>query len=232
MTLSTNAQFKIKGTVYDSSRFYPMEAVSVLSSAGRGTTTDSNGHYSIEVSERDSIWFSYLGKPTVKYPVLKMNDPLHFDISIQINVTVLKEVRVRKPYYRLDSLQNRIDYAKGFNYQKPRLTTASSDYGVGFDVDEIIRMFQFRKNKYAQKFQQRLIEEEQEKFVDHRFNKPLVVRLTKLSGPALDSFMVMYRPSYAYCQMASDFEFYSYIKKCYDIFSQRNISGGMRREDN
>jgi len=232
MTITTNAQFKIKGTVYDSTRLYPLEAVTVLSTGGRRSITDSSGQYVIEVNEKDSIWFSYLGKPTVKYPVLKMNDPLHFDISIQINVTVLKEVKVRKSYYKLDSLQNRIDYAKGFNYQKPRLKTASSDYGVGFDVDEIIRMFQFRKNKYALKFQQRLIEQEQEKFIDHRFNKPLVVRLTNLSGPALDSFMVMYRPSYSFCQTASDFQFYSYIKSCYEIFSQRNISGELRKDNN
>jgi hypothetical protein len=232
MTATSNAQFKIKGTVFDSSRLYPLEAVSVLSTSGRGTSTDSSGHYVIEVNERDSIWFSYLGKPTRKYPVLKMTDPLHFDISIQVSITVLKEVKVKKQYYKLDSLQNRIDYAKGFNYQKPKLKTATSDYGVGFDVDEIIRMFQFRKNRYAAKFQQRLIEQEQEKYIDHRFNKPLVVRLTKLSGPTLDSFMVMYRPSYSFCQTASDFQFYSYIKRCYEIFTQRNVTGELRKENN
>src|SRR5437899_2385972 len=102
---SLHAQFKVKGTVYDSTRSFPLEAVTVLSSAGRVTITDSNGHYTIEVSEKDSVWFSYLGKPTMKYPVLKMNDPLHFDISLQISVTVLKEVKVRQRSYKLDSLQ-------------------------------------------------------------------------------------------------------------------------------
>lgn len=227
-----SAQFKVKGTVYDSSRTFPLEAVSVLSSSGRGTSTDSNGHYVIEVSEKDSIWFSYLGKPTIKYPVLKMDDPLHFDISIQIAVTVLKEVKVKQKNYRMDSIQNRIDYAKAFNYEKPKIKPTMSGLGVGFDVDEIIRMFQFRKNKYALKFQQRLIQEEQDKFIDHRFNKPLVRRLTNIPPEQLDSFMAVYRPSYQYCQLASDYEFFEYIKRCYQIFSQRILRGEMRRENN
>ena len=54
------AQYKIQGTVYDSSRLYPLEAVSVLATNGNGTLTNADGRYSIEVGEKDSIWFSYL----------------------------------------------------------------------------------------------------------------------------------------------------------------------------
>ena len=217
-----NAQFKVKGTVYDSSRLYPVQSVTVVSTGGKGTFTDANGDYEIEVSERDSIWFSFLGKPTVKFPVLKMTDPLHFDISIQVNIMVLKGVTVSPRNYRLDSIQNRRDYAKIFNYEKPRLRTTTSgpanEVGVGFDLDEIIRMFQFRKNKNMLQFQQRLVQQEQDKFIDHRFNKQVVRRLTNLTGEALDSFMVMYRPTYEFTLLTSDYDFQSYIKKCYEQF--------------
>ena len=121
MAPSARAQFKVRGTVYDSSRLYPLEAVTVLTTGGKGTFTDTNGDYEIDVAEKDSIWFSYLGKPTIKYPVLKMTDPLNFDIALRINVTVLKGVTVRPRDYRLDSLQNRIDYAKIFDYERPGL---------------------------------------------------------------------------------------------------------------
>jgi len=57
---ATAQWYKIKGTVYDSSRHYPMEAVSVLSTSGKGTITNTEGYYEIEVLEKDSIWFSYL----------------------------------------------------------------------------------------------------------------------------------------------------------------------------
>jgi hypothetical protein len=219
---SANAQFKVKGTVYDSSRIYPVQSVTVISTGGKGTFTDVNGDYEIEVGEKDSVWFSYLGKPTVKFPVLKMTDPLHFDISIQVNILVLKGVTVSPRNYRLDSIQNRHDYAKIFDYRKPGLRTTTSgpanQVGVGFDLDEIIRMFQFRRNKNMLAFQQRLIEQEHDKFIDHRFNKQVVRRLTNLTGDALDSFMVMYRPTYEFALVTSDYDFQSYIKKCYEQF--------------
>jgi hypothetical protein len=219
---SVKAQFKVRGTVYDSSRLYPLESVTVLSTAGKGVFTDANGNYEIDVKEKDSIWFSYLGKPTIKYPVLKMNDPLHFDISLRISIPVLKEVRVMPRNYRLDSIQNRIDYAKVFDFEKPKLRPTmgggAGGVGVGFDLDEIIRMFQFRKNKNMLRFQERLLEQEQEKFIDHRFNKQLVRRLTNLTDGKLDSFMVLYRPSYQFALITSDYEFQSYIRKCYEYF--------------
>ena len=70
-----NGQYKIKGTVYDSSNNYVIQFVTVQSSSGKGTMTDANGYYEIEVAEKDSIWFSYLNKPTVKFPVLKIANP-------------------------------------------------------------------------------------------------------------------------------------------------------------
>ena len=212
-------QFKVKGTVYDSSHNYVLPGVTVLSTSGRGAITNGQGQYEIDVKETDSIWFSYLGKPTIKYPVLKMSDPLRFDISINLGAQVLKEVRVVSPDYRQDSLQNRVDYAKVFNYEKPKLKTSvgggPEGVGVGFDLDEIIRMFQFRKNKMMLSFQQRLIEQEKEKFIDHRFSKALVLRLTGLTGGERDSFMTQYRPNYEFTQTASDYDFQLYIKRSF-----------------
>jgi len=214
------AQYKVQGTIYDSSRTYPLEAVTVMSTSGKGTTTNTAGFYQIEVSAKDSIWFSYLGKPTIKYPVLKMLDPLQFDLALRVPVSVLKEVRVAPRNYRLDSIQNRQDYAKVFNYQKPSLGTMTSigPNGAGFDINEIIRTFQFRKNKSMLRFQQRLIQQEQDKYVDHRFNKALIRRLTGLTGEELDRFIVAYRPSYEFAVLTNDYDFQSYIKEAHKKF--------------
>ncbi|HEX6334773.1 MAG TPA: hypothetical protein VFZ78_11140, partial [Flavisolibacter sp.] len=98
-------QVRVKGTVYDSTHIYPVEAVSVMSTGGRGTMTDSLGRYQLDVQEKDSIWFSFLGKPTVKYPVLKIPDATQFDIALTLKVSVMKEVRIRSRYYKEDSVQ-------------------------------------------------------------------------------------------------------------------------------
>lgn len=230
---ASHAQYKIRGTVLDSTRTYPVGFVSVLSTSGRGTMTNIYGEYEIEVGEKDSIWFSYLNKPTVKFPVLKIATPLSFDISLQVNVPVLNEVRIRPRNYRQDSLQNREDYAKIFNYKKPGLSVAPSQYGAaaGFDVNEIINAFRFRRNRNLRSFQERLLEQEQEKYVDYRFNKAVVRRLTSLSGEELDSFMRVFRPPYFFAIMTNDYDFQKYIKDSYERYKQGLLPQLIWREE-
>lgn len=224
--------FKLRGAVYDSSRNFAIEFVSVLSTSGRGTITNANGEYEIEVTDKDSVWFSFLNKPTIKFPVAKINNPYSFDISLQVNVPVLKEVKVRPRNYRQDSLQNRQDYAKIFNYQKPKLSPSVTGMGVGFDLDEIINMFRFKRNRSMLAFQRRLETEEREKYVDHRFNKALVRRLTQLTDGALDSFMVIYRPSYEFTLLTGDYDFQKYIKDAYERFKNGLPPEPILKEEN
>lgn len=219
--------------VFDSTKTYPLQAVSVLSTSGRGTATDAFGRYEILVRESDSIWFSYLEKPTIKYAVAKIFNASQFDIALHINVPFMKEVFVLPRNYRMDSIQNRLNYAKVFNWQKPGLksvTPTTPGAAVGFDLEEIIRLFQFRKNRSMASFKDRLLKEEQEKFIDRRFNKALVLRLTGLNGEERDSFMIRYRPTYEYCLMTSDYDFQSFIKKCYDLYLYEKRTGEFRKQ--
>ncbi len=64
-------------------------------------------------------------------------------------------------------------------------------------------------------FQRRLIQEEEDKFVDHRFNKMIVRRITGLGGTDLEKFMKMFRPGYEFTQLSNDYEFFDYIKHSY-----------------
>lgn len=210
------------GTVYDSSRNFPLEAVTVLTTSGKGTATDADGRYQIEVNEKDSIWFSYLGKPTIKFAVNKIMNPLGFDISLKVSITVLKEVKVRPRNYKFDSIQNRLNYAKIFNYQKPRLKSVTPSYGAAaaFDLDEIINAFRFKRNRSLASFQKRLLQEERDKFVTHRFNKALVRRLTLLDGRELDSFMTVFRPPYEFAISANDYDFQRFIKISHNRFKR------------
>ena len=214
------AQYKVQGTVLDSSRTYPLEAVSVLSTSGKGTITNKDGFYQLDVSDKDSIWFSYLGKPTVKFPVRTMLNPNQFDIALKVNIPVLAEIKIRPRNYRLDSIQNRMDYKKAFDFRRPNLESMTSigPSGAGIDVNEVIRLFQFRKNKSMMRFQERLLQQEQDKYIDHRFSQALVRRLTGLSGEELIRFMVLYRPNYEFTLYTREYEFQEYIKKAYEQF--------------
>lgn len=221
--LATSQVITVSGTVYDITKKTPIESVSVLSSFGKGTATDSLGHYSITVSEKDSIYFSFLNKPTPKYAVSAIANPGAFDISIMKKVQELPSVLVKQRNYRLDSIQNREEYAKIFNYQKPGFSTSMNPNpggmaGVGVDLDELINMFKFRKNKRMVAFQKRLVTEEQEKFISHRFNKGLVRKLTGLESPQLDSFMAEFRPTLQMTLQFNDLEFGQFIVEAYKYF--------------
>jgi hypothetical protein len=199
---------------------YRIESVTVMSTNGHITMTDTMGRYQIDVGEKDSIWFSFLGKSTPKYAVLKMADASQFDIAMRLKTNVMEEVRIRSRSYKMDSIQNRIDYAKIFNYKKVSVASMTSigPNGAGIDLDELIRLFQFKKNKATLKFQERLLEQERDKFVDHRFSKALVRRLTNLDGAELDSFMLRYRPPYEFVLHTSEYDFQMYIKRAFEEF--------------
>jgi hypothetical protein len=223
------AQVVIRGTVYDLSRTQPLEAVSVLATSGQGTLTDVNGNYTLRVRETDSIWFSYLNKPTPKFAVTSIPNLNQFDISVHLASTVLKEIRVMPRDYKFDSTQNRKDYAKVFNFKKPGLSIGSLPMGslgtgVGLDLDELINVFRFRRTRSMLGFQKRLLLEEEDKFVDHRFSKTIVREITLLTGEELNAFMKVYRPDYEFTRTTTDYEFYDYIKKCY--LNYRAVKGG------
>jgi hypothetical protein len=225
--VNLNAQsVSISGNVYDISGRRPIESVLVYSSGNR-SVTDSLGHYQILVNSKDSIWFSLFGKHTQKYTIDTIEDLQHFNIMIHVTGYDLPEVRVRNSYYKMDSIQNRADYAKFFNYSAPGLKLSNNQnlFGpngvtIGFDLDEIINMFRVKRNRNLQFLQNRLISQEQEKYINYRFTKRFVQKLTHLVTPELEKFMEYCRPDYAVLALLNDLELGLYIEKKYAIYKK------------
>ncbi len=234
-TNSLSAQsIMVSGTVMDSTRKLIIPAVKVTSASGAIAYTDSIGHYNILVNPNDSIAFFYRGKSTTWFPVADMKYTRTFDIALQVRIEdryqTLREIVVISKSYRQDSVENREKYAKIFNGSTGglRLTETGAQGGTpGLDPNEIINMFRFRRNRNLKAFQQRLLEEEADKFIAYRFNKSLVKRITGLQAPQLDSFMVHYKPSYDFTVMATEYEFHSYILEASKLYRQ----GILPRED-
>jgi hypothetical protein len=210
------AQLTVSGTVFDSSRRSYVENVSVVSTGGKQTVTDSMGNYKIPVAENDSLTFTYNNKPTQKFAVKDIANPAAFDISLAVNIKggykVMKEVVIYARSYRQDSIENRDIYGDVYSFRKPTIRTGISPGGaVGADVNEIINMFRFRRNKQLKAFQARIEQQEQDSYVNHRFNRNLVRRITQLKGAELDTFMVRYLPTYEFTSTADEVSFTRYI---------------------
>lgn len=212
-----NAQLTVSGTVYDSTKIIPVKDVIVQSTSGRTAVTDSAGHYDIVTDDADSLTFIYNNKPSLKFSVRQIENISNFDISLRIRsyekYRQLKEVRVFSKTYRQDSIENREHYAKIFNHSQPGISTTSSTYsGVpGLDLDEFIDIFRFKRNKQLRNMQNRLMEQEQDNYINYRFNKMMVKRITRLDGAELDTFMKRYRPDFEFTTTSSTVEFYQYI---------------------
>ncbi len=227
-SLRLQAQLSVQGTVYDSTRIFPVAGVEVQNLAGKKVYTDSLGRYSIPVSKNDSLVFTYLGKPTPKYATAGLNSYTQFDIALHIRQAgkfrQLREVQVNSKTYREDSIANRDQYRKIFDYQKPGVRPAIDPHSgvVGMDLAEFINMFRFRRNKQLRKMQKRIEEQEQDRYVDYRFNKLLIKRVTRLEGKHLDAFMQQYRPNYNFTTEADIVQFYTYILNASYEYRARN----------
>lgn len=211
-----SAQLTVTGTVFDSTKRNYVEAVRVENTNGKFTQTDSMGRYKIAVAEKDSLSFIYQNKPTQKFAVKDIPDLTQFDISLRVHVkggySTLKEVIVFARSYRRDSMENRQVYGDVYNFRNPTIRTSISPGGaVGADVNEIINMFRFKRNRQIKAFQARLEQQEQDKFVSYRFNKNFVRRITHLQGAELDSFMIRYLPTYEFASTADEVTFNKYI---------------------
>ncbi|MEP7163172.1 MAG: hypothetical protein ABI741_00685 [Ferruginibacter sp.] len=233
---SLHAQFTISGTVFDSSKINYVENVRVVSTGGMFAITDSLGRYSVMAGENDSLVFFYNNKPTQKFLVKAIPDPSRFNISLRINIKgkyhVLNEVVVFSRSYKQDSLENRQTYADIYDYKKPGLSTSiTPGGGVGADVDELINIFRFKRNRRLRAFQLRLETQEQEKYITYRFNKLFVKRITGLDGALLDTFLVWYRPSYEFAKNSDELIFNQYILKAFYQYQKIvNISPAKKEE--
>ena len=184
--------------------------------------TDSLGHYKIRVLSGDSIYFSYLGRATARIAVAGIPAGYPLDMSLQVTVDSLPSVSVHGRNYLLDSIETRKEYAKVFNYAPHYLNNMKMErrpgMGVGLDLDMLLDGKAIRR---MEAMQSRLIWEEQDKYIDHRWNMSIVHKLTGLESPALDTFMRQYRPSYDFIQSCeTEYEYYQYIQRWGRFFEE------------
>lgn len=214
--LGASAQVMVRGTVYERSARYGMSGVSVMGTSGAGTITDSSGHYSIKLAVTDSVSFSWQGKATQKFPVKDIPFNRPFDISMHVDIKVLQTVEIKQNSYRVDSMLNREEYRKVFDFETDYLATGNG--GVGVNLDALLSL---RKIKRMEAFREKLVKIEHDKYIDHRFNASLVKKITGLKSPALDSFMVEYRPSYEMLQnFETEYQYLEYIKESSKYFAE------------
>jgi hypothetical protein len=207
--------------------------VQIKSTTGSTATTDTLGKYAIWVAVTDSLIFIYNNKPTLPYAVKSIGNTGSFDISLHVRMyekfKTLKEVQIFTKSYRQDSVDYRQRFATIFNYKKPGVQSNfdPTTGAAGLDINELINIFRFKRNKQLKKMQDRLEEEEKERFINYKFSKATVSRITKLTGTDLTIFMKNYRPDFEFTKNSSLVDFYQYILNAsYHYKKEKLLKGG------
>src|SRR5260221_3531326 len=143
-------QVEVRGTVYDRSQNFAMPGVSVLGTSGVGTMTDSNGHYSIKLPSTDSIYFSYLGKFTIKFSIKRIAPGYPLNMSLAVSVDSLPLVGERPKLYRYDSAENREEYRRVFEYN-PDYIVGGDNGGEGFNLEMLFTAKRNRRMRTLQR---------------------------------------------------------------------------------
>jgi hypothetical protein len=215
--LPVSAQQFLTGKVFKKNSTEFLQSVSIHNiTEQRYDLSEEDGSYRIQAAPGDHISFSSVGYKadtiTVTASLLTADCPIYLDIRAQ----TLQAVRVGEfSNYQLDSMDRRKEYAWVYDHDNtPKIARdrqGADGVGVTFNV--------FRNTNSAAKqrilLEKRLEKEEQDFYVDSRYNKDYVMKITHLKGDSLKEFMQRYRPSYDYCRKAANVDILIYINDSY-----------------
>jgi hypothetical protein len=178
--------------------------------------SEENGSYRIQAMPGDHIAFSSVGYTadtlTVTASLLTADCPIYLDIRPQ----TLQAVRVGEfSNYQLDSMDRRKEYA--WVYEHDNTEHIAKDRQGADGVGVTLNIFRNSGSAAHQRvhLRKRLEKEEEDYYVDSRYNKDYVAKITHLKGDSLLQFMRRYRPSYDYCRKAANVDILVYISDSY-----------------
>jgi hypothetical protein len=215
-SLRGNAQQFLTGKIYKKGSTEFLISVSIHNiTQQRYDLSEENGSYRIQVTPGDHVAFSSVGyiadTVTITASMLTADYPLYLEVRAQ----TLQSVRVGEfSNYQLDSMDRHKEYAWVYDHTTPpRVNQKHEGDGVGVTLNVFRNTSS--KEKQREKLAKRLEKEEEDYYIDSRYNRDYVTKYTHLKGDSLDEFMKKYRPSYDYCRKAASVDLLVYINDSY-----------------
>ena len=203
----------LTGKVYKKETTEVLVSVSIYNISRRlHELSEESGSYRVQVAPGERVIFSSVGYQadtlTVTPDMLLGTYPVYLEPKVQ----TLQSVTVgSQSNYQVDSIARRNEYS--WVYDHGSVARLEKDRkgadGVGANIDL------FKKGSSAdqqrERLKKRLIKEEQEYYIDSRYNKEYIARLTHLQGDSLVKFVAQYRPTYDYCRKAATVDILVFI---------------------
>jgi len=183
--------------------------------------SDEGGNFKIEAQEGDLLIFSSVG---YQADTLLVTAPMfvgQYQVFLEPRAVALPTVRVGgQSNYQLDSMERRKDYDWVYDHKGVRLVDKNKQGdGIGASLNLPIYTSAERQRERLKK---RLIQEEEDFYIDSRFGREYVSRLTHLQGDSLQMFMFRYRPTYQFCRMANNTDILLWINDSIKLFRKKS----------
>jgi len=193
-----------------------LPSVSIINRSQKKTNiSDQGGNYRIPARPGDTIVFTSAGyRPdTALVSAWMFQEKNGYLVAMIPNLVELPTVHVDDAdNYKKDSIKRKEEYAWVYPTHRRRLIGSETpEYGFGIIVSPV-DYFSARETQ-KRRLRRRLKQEEIDYYVDFRFPRAYVARITGLTGDSLQTFMYRYRPSYKYCRNASNEDILLYINE-------------------
>ncbi len=203
----------LTGKVYKKESTEALVSVSVYNISRRlHELSEESGSYRIQVAPGERVIFSSVGYLADTLTVTADMLSGAYEVYLEPKVQTLQAVTVgSQSNYQVDSIARRNEYS--WVYDHGNVARLEKDRkggdGVGANIDL------FKKGSSAdqqrERLKKRLIKEEQEYYIDSRYNKEYIARLTHLQGDSLVKFVAQYRPTYDFCRKAAPVDILVFI---------------------
>jgi hypothetical protein len=221
LTSQISAQKFLTGKVYNSQSKEVLVSVSIRNISGQKfDLSEENGSFRIQCVPGDRVVFTFVGfwpdTLEIEEAMLSGDYRMYLDPKPQ----TLQAVRVGQlSNYQLDSMARRQEYAWIYDHGKQSMV--SNQYkGDGVGVDINIFRNASSGDKQRERLKKRLMIEEEDYYIDSRFSRDYVTKLTHLQGDSLQRFMMDYRPTYEFCRKAAQVDILVYINDSYKKFKE------------
>lgn len=216
-SLTCSAQQFLTGKIYKKNSNETLLSVSIHNITGnRYDLSDEDGSYHIQAMPGDHISFSSVGYKADTITITASLLTAACNIYLDIRPQELQAVRVGQySNYQLDSMDRRKEYA--WVYEHENTPHVARDRQGADGVGVTLNIFRNTSSAAKQRIhlEKRLAKEEEDYYVDFRYNESYVTKITHLKGDSLKEFMRRYRPSYDYCRKAANVDILVYINDSY-----------------
>ena len=228
----TPTEHMLAGKIVDKESKEALPGVHILNKNQRkGTVSDIDGNFFIKISYTDTVTFSYVGYSQHFFVLddsIKQNMQDKVIIPLSKSLVELESVKVfayknerefKKAILELElEEENPVDVQVPGYYYGPKKPVQP---GVGSPISFLANKFG-KRAKIERKFNEAKREDQRINYLNSKYNKEIVSRITGLKDQDLDNFMEYCKLSDRFIDDANEYEIIVAINKCYKGFTDKN----------